>query len=170
MNEKVIGLFKYVDNLIGAADKIKNAGYKVTVFSSVPLVHELDDAFGEEKSSLKWFTLFGGASGFVTAILLVLVTTALYTLPRGGRPLFSFTPTLLLCYIFTILFGVCITYVGFVYLAGLPDFFKKRVDEPDVAVDAFGLLVNDADSGAFDNIEKIMKEHGAYEVKRVEEE
>ncbi len=169
MNEKIVGLFKYVDNLLVAAEKIKGVGHEVTILSSVPLVHELDAAFGEPKNPLKYFTLAGGLAGFATAILLALGTSALYPLPRGGRALFAIAPTLLLCYVFTILFGVLFTFVGFVYLGGLPDFFKKRVDEPDIAVDAFGLLVNDARIDGFDDIERILKEHGAYEVKRVEE-
>ena len=170
MVKSVIGLFEYADKLITATERMKDSGREVTVLSSVPLVHELEHTFGKPKSYLKYFSCFGAVSGFMTGIVLAFVTAALYPMPRGGRAIFTITPTLLLGYVFTILFGVGLTFLGFLYLSGLPDFFKKRVDEPEIAVDAFGLLVGGADAGELEDIERVLKEYGAYEVRRVEEE
>ncbi len=170
MNKGVLGLFKYVDKLLAAAERLKRAGHGVTIFSSVPLDHEIEHEFGERKSYLKYFSFFGACAGFMGAIVVALGTSALYPLPRGGRAIFAITPTLLLAYVLTILVGVGMTFLGFLYLSGLPDFFKKRVDEPEIAVDAFGLLVGGIEEDGFDEIERVLKECGAHDVKKVEEE
>ncbi len=170
MKSSVIGLFEYVDKLITATEEIKGSGREVTILSPVPLVHELEHTFGETSNPLKFFSFFGASAGFMTGITLAVVTAVLYPLPRGGRAILTVTPTLLLGYVFTILFGVGLTFLGFLYLSGLPDLLKKRVDEPEIAVDAFGLLVGGADEGELDDIERVLKEYGAYEVRRVEEE
>ncbi len=170
MNKGVLGIFKYVDKLLAAAERLKGEGHGVTILSSVPLVHELEHEFGKPKSYLKYFSFFGALAGFTTGAVLALGTSALYPLPRGGRAIFAATPTILVCYVLTILAGVGLTFLGFLYLSGLPDFFKKRVDEPEIAVDAFGLLVGGIEEGGFDKIEKVLKECGAHEVKKVEED
>ncbi len=170
MNKGVLGLFEYVDKLLVAAERLKGEGHGVTILSPVPLVHEIEHEFGKPRSYLKYFSFFGALAGFTGAVVLALGTSALYPLPRGGRAIFTATPTLLVAYVLTILGGVGMTFLGFVYLSGLPDFFKKRVDEPEIAVDAFGLLVGGIEEDGFDEIEKVLKECGAHEVKKVEED
>lgn len=165
----ILGLFKHADTMLDAAKRLESAGYAFTVYSPVPLVHEIDHEFGERKSYIKYFTFFGGLSGFFTGTLLALGTAALYVLPRGGRPIFFITPTLIISYETTILFGVGITLLSFLLFAGLPS-FKKDVPSYEVAIDSFGLLVDDVREDEFVKLEKILREYGADEVKRVEED
>ncbi len=169
MHNCLLGKFKYVDSLMEAARKVNLSGYDFKTFSPVPLVHELEEEFGPQKRFLRYFTFFGGFSGFFGGIILTLGTAALYILPRGGRPLFSITPTLLISYETTILSGVLMTLLGFIILAGLP-VFKKKVDEPEMGSDSFGLLVEGIREDRFDDVREILMEHGAYEVKGFEEE
>lgn len=168
----VLGLFEYVDRLLSASARLKATGCSVTIISPVPLVHEIEHVEGEKKSPLRFFTLFGAISGFLFGTVLALVTSALYVLPRGGRPIFSITPTLLISYETTILLGVVMSLVGFFAIAGLPYFkglphYRGEVECPDAAIDAFGLIVEDVPEDALKDVEWILKECGAVNVKRV---
>lgn len=168
MEKAVLGLFTYADELIGAAKRLKKSGYDVTIFSPIPLGHELEHELGERKNPIKYFTFIGSVVGLFFGTVLTLGTAAMYVLPRGGRPIWSITPTLLMSYETTILIGVFFTLLSFLFFAKLPSFSKKIYD-PAINVDSFGLLVEGNLRGKHDEIERILKEHGANEVKRVEE-
>lgn len=160
-----LGLFPYVDTLLNAATRFKGSGYKITIFSPIPIGHEIEHEMGPRKNPIKYLTFFGGVAGFWFGVLLAFGTSALYVLPRGGRPLFFITPTLLISYEAAILFGVFMSLLGFLVFAKLPS-FKKDYYDPEVAVDSFGLLVESEDD--FYEIEKILLDHGAFEVRKVE--
>lgn len=167
MDNAVLGVFPYVENLIDATVRLKNSGYEFTLFSPVPLGHELDHVIGAKKSGIKRFTFFGALFGFIFGIQLVFITSAIYVLPRGGRAIWAMTPTLLISYETTILLGVLFTFLGFLVCAKLPS-LKKRVHDPRLAIDSFGLLVSGISKDMFNDVENILKEFGANEVKRVE--
>lgn len=170
MHNSLFGKFIYLDSLLEAAHKLNVEGYSFKTFSPIPIVHELEDEFGpKHKRHLRYFTLIGGVSGFFMGVLIVLGTAALYVLPRGGRPIFSITPTLIIAYEMTILSGVLMTFFGFLFLSGLPSFFHK-IDEPEIGSDTFGLLIEGIREDKFDYVRDILVEHGAYEVKGFEEE
>jgi ActD protein len=165
--ESALGLFDYVDELANAAERMKSAGYHITVFSPVPLGHELEPVLGKQNNPIKYFTFLGGVSGFCFGMVLCLGTIAMYPLARGGRMLWAFPPPLIISYETTILLGVLSTLAAFVLFAGLPS--AKEHLTPEISVDSFGLLVQGIRRGSFNEIEKILIEHGAKEVKQVEE-
>jgi len=170
MQNSLFGKFIYLDELLDAAHKLNLAGFSFKTFSPIPILHELEEVFGPpaHKRLLRYFTLFGGVTGLIMGFIIVLGTAALYVLPRGGRPIFSITPTLLISYETTILFGVGMTLLGFVFLAGLPA-FKLRIDEPEIGSDTFGLLIEGIREDKFEYVRSILLEHGASEVKKFEE-
>ncbi|VAV84246.1 hypothetical protein MNBD_DELTA01-1919 [hydrothermal vent metagenome] len=168
MSNTMLGMFYYADHLIAAARSLKGAGYGVEVHSSIPLDHELEAEFGRRTNYLKFFTGFGAINGIIFAVVFSLGTSALYVLPRGGRPLFSATPTILLAYVLMILFGVLFTFLGFMILSNtLP--IKKKIDIPEIWIeDGFGLVIEDVSDEKFEQVEKILKDSGAGEVKTVD--
>lgn len=168
MHKGVMGLYEYADIMISAAERLKEAGYKISIFSPVPLGHELEHSkVGDRPNYVKWFALYGVLSGIIFGFILTWGTAALYVLPRGGRPIFSFTPTLLLSYELGILGGVMMTVLGFLIFARLPYYGKRPYDEA-VNVDSFGLYVHDLKTNEFHIVEKMLTESGAYEVKTLE--
>jgi len=167
LKNAVLGHFTFVDDMVEAAETLRNSDCGVTVFSPIPLHHETNPVLGEKPNHIKYITLLGAIGGIVFGILLTLGTAALYTLPRGGRPIWSITPTLLITYELTILIGVVFTLLAFFFFAKLPA-IKKRFYDEKVAVDSFGLLVHDVHMDRLDEVEAVLKEYGANEVKRVE--
>lgn len=167
MDKAVLGVFGYADVMINAAKKVKEAGYSVSMLSPVPLVHEIEHEMGKRFDFLRFFTLFGGLGGFFGGTVFALGTAVLYTMPRGGRPIFAATPTLIISYESTILAGVLFTMLGFLTLCRLP-YFKKKVFEEKIAIDHFGLVIEGVSAERFSSIEKMLTENGASEVRWVE--
>jgi len=162
----LIGIYNQADTMMEAANQLQKTGYGVTIFSPVPLGHEPEyKNIAQRHNYVRYFALFGGVSGFLFGVMLTLGTAALYILPRGGKPLFAATPTLLMSYETTILFGVLCTFLGFLVIARLPNYSKKRLYEPIVSVDGFGLMVDGIREDMYGEVEKVLKEFGAHEVK-----
>lgn len=169
MNHSVLGFFPYADRLLGAAARLKQAGYRnITIFSPIPIVHEVDHVLGEKKNPIKFFTFFGSLTGFFFGTTLAFGTAALYILPRFGKPVWSVTPTVVIAYETTILLGVFATLISFLLFARLP-YYKKRVYDIKIGVDRFGLLVR-AEEEKLRYVEEVLKEAGAEEVKRIYED
>jgi len=121
----VLGLFTYVDALLEAAGRLKDSGYGVTIFSPIPLGHEIEHTLGGRKNHIRYFAFFGAVIGFIFGVLLTLGTAAMYVLPRGGKPIFSITPTLLISYE-TASFLACLqASSGFAYLQGFLTMEKR---------------------------------------------
>lgn len=92
----------------------------VTTFTPYP-VHGLEEVLGEPASGVKFFTLTGGVSGFLTGLIFTIYTVSVWPLTTGGKPLISLPPFILIAYVLTILFGSLASLVGFLLLARLPD-------------------------------------------------
>jgi len=162
----LLGIYKQADTMMEAADRLQSTGYDVTLFSPVPLGHEPEySAVQQRHNYVRYFTLFGGVAGFFFGILLTLGTAVLYILPRGGKPLFAMTPTLLISYETAILFGVLWTFLGFLIIAKLPYYGKGRLYDPVTNVDGFGLLVDGIRDDMYGVVEDILVEFGAEEVR-----
>ena len=167
MEKAVLGLFTYVDELISAARKLRGSGFEITIFSPIPLNHELEHEFGEKPNYTKYLTFMGAIGGFVFGLILTLGTAAMYVIPRGGRAIWPVTPTLLMAYETTILMAVMFSLMGFGLFAKLPN-FKKRIYDPAMSVESFGILVEDP-RGRQQEVENLLKEYGANEVKTLDE-
>src|SRR5215468_5850321 len=78
--------------LYEAAKRVRDAGFRRwDVFSPFP-IHGMDDAMGIGKSWLSGWVLFGGISGFLTAIIVEFgPSTFLYPLDVHGKPTNFFT-------------------------------------------------------------------------------
>lgn len=163
----LMGMYDYVDEMLEAAKRLKDSGYTISIFSPIPLGHEIEPVLGARHNWIKYFTFLGAIGGLIFGLVITLGTAAMYILPRGGKPVWPVTPTLLITYETTILVGVIWTLIGFLIIARLP-WYGKRIYDPEVAVDSFGLLVDDIREDKFGEVEGILKEFGAEEVKTIE--
>jgi len=166
----ILGLFEHVDVLIEAAGNVKKSGCEITILSPIQLSHDLEQAFGHKKNLVKYFTGFGAIAGLLFGTAFALGTAFLYALPRGGKPIFPFTPTLLIAFETTILFGVLMTLTGFMFFLWWFLFRKKGFHQNiNIAVDAFGLLVSEIREDKLNEVKSILKEHGAYDIQQIKE-
>ena len=58
-------------DIMAAAVKVREAGYKKWDVHTPFPVHGMDDAMGLGNAQVGWFTFFGGLTGFVSGMLMI---------------------------------------------------------------------------------------------------
>jgi len=117
----LIAEFETSTDVLHAAEKVRDAGFrKWDVFTPFP-VHGMDGAMGMKNSKVGWFSFIGGVTGYATGMLMIWWMNAFdYRIVVGGKPMFSpygaFPPS----YELTILFGAFGAIGGMLFLNRLP--------------------------------------------------
>ncbi len=108
-----VGLFDDVNLLVGAAGKVRDAGYKKWDCHTPYPVHGLDEAMGLEESSVATVTLSAGLIGFLIAIALQGgISVFQYPLNTGGKPLFAWPAFVPIMFELFVLFSAIATLVA----------------------------------------------------------
>ena len=166
--QSVMGVFEYEDDLIRAAQKLKDSGFEGLEFlSPVPIEHELEKVFGARKSAVRRYSLAGALLGAIGGFSLAVFSALAFILPTGGRPVIAFPPFFVITYEMTILLGVLATLFGFHMVSGLPA-WRDAPYKPEFNVDRFGVIVPIGTSDQGERAEGIIRAAGAEEVSQVE--
>ncbi|MCB0281902.1 MAG: DUF3341 domain-containing protein [Calditrichae bacterium] len=142
MSEKVLAVlaeFKDPADLLHAAEKVKDQGFKKFDCHSPFPIHGMDDAMGEKRSPL------GYVVGVVAVISVIGMfafqgwTSAIdYPLVLSGKPLFSYQAYGVASWAVMVLLSAIVTVIGMMVLIGLPRFhhplfysenFSKKVND-----------------------------------------
>lgn len=135
----IIAEFDTPADIMHAAEKVRDAGYKRwDVYTPYP-IHGMDEAMGLKNSKVGWFSFLGGVTGYTSGMLLIWFTNAVdYPVMIGGKPMFSpwgaFPPS----YELTILFGAFGALGGMLLMNRLP-----RLHHPLLKHDRFKLATHD---------------------------
>ena len=113
--------FETPGQLVAAARKTREAGFRrYDAFSPLPL-HELDDAMDLHDNRVSLFTLIGGIVGACTGFgLASWVEAVALPLNIGGRPLISVPMYIPITFELTILFGGLTAGISMIMMNGLP--------------------------------------------------
>ena len=114
------------------------------------------------------FALLNGlvAGGVLSVFAMAVGTALVFILPTGGRAIIAVPPYLIIAYEMTILFGVLFTLVGFFIVSRLPA-WRDRPYTPESNIDRFVVVVEGAADADVVRAEKIFREAGAEETRRV---
>lgn len=165
MSANIVGVYKYADDLLDVAGKLKQSGFKhIELMSPIPL-HGVEEVLGPKKSILRRCALFGALTGAMGGFLMAALAALVFIMPTSGRPIVPWPPFLIITYETTILMGTLATLIGFFFSAALPA-WKDRPYVPAFSDNRFGVHVG-CDEGAAEKAENIMRDTGAEEVKRV---
>lgn len=123
-NGNIYGLMAEFDSpaaILGAAEKVRVAGYRRwDVFTPFP-IHGLDKVAGFKNSLVGWFALLFGGGAFVATLGLIWFSNAFdYPLIVGGKPMFSPPMSFVPSYIMMVLGAAVGAFVGMLALNGLP--------------------------------------------------
>ena len=152
MNPKLYGIIAEFDSpaaILGAAEKVRDAGYsRWDVFSPFP-VHGMDKVMGLKNSRVGAFSLLFGAGAFVSTMGLIWYCNAFdYPILIGGKPMFSVPMSVVPAYILLVLAAALGAFIGMIALNQLPRhhhplFGKKRFEL--VSRDKFFLAIGAQD-------------------------
>jgi len=146
----MIGLYDDVDVLIGAAEKVRDAGYKKWDCHTPYPVHGLDDAMGLKPSPMPYICLGMGAVGVGLAVLMQWWMSAVdYPVRIGGKPLFSWPAFVPITFELFVLLASVSTFVGMIVLCKLAKWHSPLHDSGvmvEVTTSRHGVVLESADA------------------------
>lgn len=153
MAEKLYGLmakFETPGDVMRAATKVRDAGFKKwDVITPFP-VHGMDEAMGLKRSRVPAFALVGGTLGIFSGMLMIWYMNAYdYPLIVGGKPYFSPFYAFPVSYELTILLAAFGTIIGMFIMNRLPMHYHPVMKHADVArasSDQFFIVIEASDT------------------------
>jgi hypothetical protein len=155
----VVASFEHLDSLLAAIRAVRAAGHTdLTVFSPVPC-EEVDKLLMKPKSPVRYITFLGAVGGFLGAFVLTILSSLIWSLIVGGKPIISIPPFLVPVFELTILLGGLATLAAVLYFGRLP---ARRSEgfRGEFTDDRFGLFVEVPREPA-ESVRALLKEHHA---------
>ncbi len=165
----IMAEFDTATELVDAAIKVRDAGYRKTdAFTPFPL-HEIDEALGIKRSILPCLIFAGGITGLLTGLgLQYYVHVYEWPIIVGGRPHFSLPAFIPAMFELTILFSAFVAVLGMLFLNGLPSPYHPVFNVPRFALatrEKFFLIIESADPKYdYDETRSFVESLGAQEV------
>jgi Protein of unknown function (DUF3341). len=175
-DSKLYGLvaeFEEPEDILAAAEKAYDAGYrKMDAYSPYP-VHGLADAIRFKDNRVPWMIFFCGLSGAAGGLLLQYFTSSIdYPWNVGGKPFFSWPAFIPVTFEITILLSAFGAVFGMLAMNGLPRPYHSIFNAPRferASQDRFFLCI-EADDPRFDIVEtaRFLRGFNALNVAEVE--
>jgi len=154
----ILAKFDTPADIMHAAEKVRDAGYKRwDVITPFP-IHGMDAAMGLKRSMVPRFTIVGGTTGFLAGMSMIFFTGASdfdlgvlgqgYQILIGGKPMFSPQYAFPVSYELTILFSAFASIFGMFVLNKLPMHYHPVLKIDKVAEstdDKFFLYIEEGD-------------------------
>lgn len=134
-------------------------------FPSEKIMEAVDHVRAWGRSPVRYWQLFGGIIGVLTAIAITFGTSWEWNLIAGGRPVISVPPYIVIMFELMILIGGLSGLTGFFIHSRMPEFdgyagYRARFSE-----DKFGLVV-ECDESAASRVESLLHSAGAEDISR----
>lgn len=134
-------------------------------FPSEKIMEAVDHVRAWGRSPVRYWQLFGGIAGVLTAIAITFGTSWEWNLIAGGRPIISVPPYIVIIFELMILIGGLSGLTGFFIHNRMPVFeslpgYRSRFSE-----DKFGLVVQ-CDERAATGVESVLRDAGAGDITR----
>lgn len=165
----IAGIWLDEHELVAAARKTREAGFKkFEAISSYPL-HGIDEAMDIPRSFIPYIAFAAGLAGCAFGVWFTWWTSAVdWAINIGGKPMWSlaaFIPVIFEC---TILFAALTSVGAMIVLNGLPKVNPPVID-PDLTSHKFAIFIPEDDNG-FESakVEQMLRSLGAVDVRRTE--
>lgn len=166
----IAGIFLEEETVVNAARKVRESGFtKFEAISPYP-IHAMEEACGIKRSAIPYVTFVAGCIGLLAALALTYYTSVIdWPINVGGKPLFSLPAFIPIMFELTVLFAALSSVGAFFYFCGMPGKNIPPIDK-DLTSHKFAIFIPENDSGFnFERAEKMLKDLGAAEVKKVAE-
>lgn len=172
--KKTIGgmaaIFLEESDVLKAASKVREEGFtKFDAISPYP-IHGMEEACGIKRSEIPYVTFVAGLAGLLAGLALVYYTSVVsWPINVGGKPMFSLPAFIPIMFELTILFAALSSVGALFYYCGMPKIDPPVIDK-DLTCHKFAIFIPENDVGySPDRVEKIFKDLGADEIKKVAE-
>ena len=168
----ILAEFETTADILHAAAKVRDAGYRRwDVYTPFP-VHGMDEAMGIGKSQVGWFTFCCGVTGLSLGYLMMWWMGAKdYAIVVGGKPLFSPIFSFPVAYECTILLGAFGSLGGMMLLNRLPRWHHPLFNSErfkHVTHDKFFIAIEAADPKFSDaETRKLLQDSGSKHIEEV---
>lgn len=164
------GIFLDEHKVVEAARKVRESGFvKFDAISPYP-IHGMEEACGIKRSGIPYVTFTAGVVGLLAGLALVYYTSVIdWPINVGGKPMFSLPAFIPILFELTVLFAALCSVGALFYLCKMPKMNVPVIDK-DLTCHKFAIFIpeNDVNYNA-EQVEKLLKEYGAAEIKKVAE-
>ena len=121
----ILAEFETAEELMSAAEKVRDEGFKRWDCHTPYPVHGLDGAMGIRPTILPWLVLGGGLTGFTGGLIMQGWMNGIsYPFLISGKPFFSIPASIPVAFELTILLSAFGAFGGMLALNGLPKMFN----------------------------------------------
>jgi hypothetical protein len=162
----ILGIFDDPDEMMKGIDNLKEKGVSIyDVFTPMP-IHGIENKLGIKESRLPIAAFLFGCTGCIVAFsMLYYMLVHDWPINIGGKPHFAAPDFVPICFEWTVLFssfGMAFTYF---YANHLFPGRAPRVMDLRATDDRFVIAINAQTNTAHDQIDSLLKEAGAVEIK-----
>ncbi len=164
------GIFLQEHRVVEAARKVREAGFiKFDAISPYP-IHGMEEACGIKRSGIPYVTFGAGIMGLLAGLGLVYYTAVVdWPINVGGKPMFSLPAFIPILFELTVLFAALCSVGAMFYLCKMPKIDPPVIDK-DLTCNKFAIFIPENDLNYNqERVEKLLKDLGASEVKKVAE-
>lgn len=164
------GIFLDENKVLEAAKKMRESGFtKFDAISPYP-IHGMEEACGIKRSPIPYVTFAAGCLGLLAGLSLVYYTAVIdWPINIGGKPMFSLPAFIPILFELTVLFAALCSVGALFVFCGMPKIDPPVIDK-DLTCHKFAIFIPENDVGySVERAEKLMREMGAVEVKKVAE-
>jgi|SRR5690606_1959684 len=159
----VLGVYAHMDTATHAIERLREAGYQLTVYSPTPR-HELEEALDTPESAVRIFTLMGAFAGTAAGTALAVWASLQWPLIVGGKEIVSMPAFSIIMFEMTVLIGALSTVAGLFLTSRLPRLGRQEaLYHPSFSLDRFGVYAHVPPDG-FEAVRSIMNDSGSEEV------
>ncbi len=160
----IIAVFKDVDGLLAAIDKLTTVGKKnIEVYTPQRIAH-LMQILGHTRSPVALWTLVGALLGMICGYALPIFTALRNHLIVGAKHPVSIIPYSIIAFELIVLFGSIANFIALARFANLGNRDTPLGFDPSFTLDRMGVVVSCAENKA-DNLRTFFENNGACEVK-----
>ncbi|OFZ29783.1 MAG: hypothetical protein A2622_11240 [Bdellovibrionales bacterium RIFCSPHIGHO2_01_FULL_40_29] len=166
----IAGIFLEESQVLQAARKVRESGFiHFDAITPYP-VHGMEEACGIKRSGLPYVTFIAGVVGMLAGLGLTYYTSVSdWPLNIGGKPLFSLPAFIPIIFELTILFAALCSVAALFVVCKMPKVDPPTIDK-DLTSHKFAIFIPENDVGfSQDRVERLLKDLGANEVKKVAE-
>jgi hypothetical protein len=159
----VLGVFAHLDTTTHAIERLREAGFALTVYSPTPR-HEIEEALEAPESAVRIFTLTGAFAGTAAGTALAVWASLTWPLVVGGKEIVSMPAFSVIMFELTVLIGALSTVAGLFLTARLPRIGRpEALYHPSFSSNRFGVFAH-VPPESFEAVRDIMNESGSEEV------